>query len=204
MLVIYSTSSGKDLSQIVHLFSPVTDSISISTPLPLTSVSGTSHLELESTIGCLIFACNMLNCGKRHQGHQVFFLYSIIRLGSRQLIRASLQALALTGKVQTAFVEKANLTLRELIAPLSRRIWSIAHDTHHLGLHIHWGLAYYHFCRPHQSLTLPIRDPSQRRYRTLAMAANLVNRRLSVRDLLQLSVPEGVWLDPFSAMKGCR
>ena len=141
---------------------------------------------------------------KRHQGRQVSFLYSIIRLGSRHLIWAGLQALAFTGKVQTAFVERANLTLRELIAPLSRRTWSIAHDTHHLGLHIHWGLAYYHLCRPHQSLTIPIRGPSRRRYRTPAMAANLVNRRWSVRDLLQLPVPEGVWLDSFPAMKGCR
>ncbi len=141
---------------------------------------------------------------KRRQGRQVSFLYSIIRLGTRHLIRTGLQALAFTGKVQTAFVERANLTLRELIAPLSRRTWSIAYDTHHLGLHIHWGLAYYHFCRPHQSLTIPIRGSSQHRYRTPAMAANLVNRRWSVRDLLQFPVPEGAWLDPFPATRGCQ
>ena len=59
---------------------------------------------------------------KRRQGHQVSFLYSIIRLGSRYLIRTGLQALAFTGKVQTAFVERAvrretarlNWTLRVL------------------------------------------------------------------------------------------
>ena len=96
---------------------------------------------------------------KRRRGWRVSFLYSIIRLGSRQLIRSGLKALSLTGKVQTAFVERANLTLRELIAPLSRRTWSIAFDRHHLRLHIQWGLACYHFCRPHQSLTTPIRGP---------------------------------------------
>ena len=88
---------------------------------------------------------------KRRRGWRVSFLNSIIRLGSRQLIRSGLKALSLTGKVQTAFVERANLTLRELIAPLSRRTWSIAFDRQHLHLHIQWGLAYYHFCRPHQS-----------------------------------------------------
>jgi IS1 family transposase len=102
---------------------------------------------------------------KRRQGRQLSFLYSIIRLGSRYLICTGLQALALTGKVQTAFVERENLTLCELIAPLSRRTWSMAYDVYHLGLHIHWSLAYYHFCRPHQSLTFPIRGPSKRRYR---------------------------------------
>jgi len=63
-----------------------------------------------------------------------------------------------------------------LVAPLSRRTWSIANDKHHLQLHIQCGLAYYHFCRPHQSLTIDIRGPSKRRYRTPVMAANLVRR----------------------------
>ncbi len=122
-----------------------------------------------------------------------------------KLIRSDLKVLFLTGIVQTAFVERANLTLRELIAPLSRRTWSIAYDRQHLQLQIQWGLAYYyHFCHPHQSLTKPIRGPSKRRYRTLVMAANLVRKRWSVQDLLQLSVPEGIWLDPFPATQGCR
>ena len=56
----------------------------------------------------------------------------------------------------------------------------------------------------HQSLTIPIRGPSKRRYRTPAMTANLVRRCWSVRDLLQLPVPEGVWLDTFPATGGCQ
>jgi hypothetical protein len=115
-----------------------------------------------------------------------------------------LKALSFSGIVHTAFVERANLTLRELIAPLSRRTWSIAYDKQHLELHIQWGLAYYQFCRLHQSLTVAIRGPSKRRYRTPVMAASLVRRRWSVRDLLQLPVPEGVWLDTFPAMKDCQ
>ncbi|NCF67253.1 MAG: hypothetical protein GWP61_14875 [Chloroflexi bacterium] len=86
---------------------------------------------------------------KHRRGWRVSFLYSIIRLGSRQLIRTALK-------------------------------WS------------------------HQSLTMPIRRPSKRRYRTPMMAANLVRRRWSVQDLLQLPVPEGIWFDAFSATKGCR
>lgn len=130
--------------------------------------------------------------------------YSFVRLGTRAAIWAGLQALAFTGKVQTAFVERANLTLRELIAPLSRHTWSLAYDKQHLWLHLQWGLAYYHFCRPHHSLTIPIRGPSKHRYRTPAMAARLVRHRWSVRELLQLPVPEGVWLDSFPATSDCR
>jgi IS1 family transposase len=139
---------------------------------------------------------------KRHQGHHVSFLYSIIRLGNRYLIRTGLQALAFTGKVQTAFVERANLTLREIIAPLSRRSWSIAYDVYHLGLHIHGGLAYYHFCRSHQSLTIPIRGPNKRRHRTPAMAANLVNRRWSVRDPPSTPCAGRCVARPFSGYEG--
>jgi transposase InsO family protein len=96
------------------------------------------------------------------------------------------------------------VTLRELIASLSRRTWSIVYDRKHLHLHIQWGLAYYHFCRPHQSLTVPIRGPSKRHDRTPVMAANLVRKRCMLRDLLQLPVPEGIWLDSFPAAQGCR
>jgi len=32
----------------------------------------------------------------------------------------------------TAYVERVNLTLREHIAPLSRRTWSLAQDEHSL------------------------------------------------------------------------
>jgi hypothetical protein len=65
--------------------------------------------------------------GKSRRGRKVSFLYSIIRPGNRQLIRSGLKALYLSGLVQTAFVERANLTLREQIAPLSQRTWPIAY-----------------------------------------------------------------------------
>jgi hypothetical protein len=81
---------------------------------------------------------------KLRQGRKVTFLSSIIRLGSRNIIRDILIGLELSGLVQTSFVERANLTLRKLIAPLSRRTWSMAYDQQPLWLHIQWALAYCH------------------------------------------------------------
>lgn len=112
----------------------------------------------------------MLNCVSGAKEERSPSLYSIVQLGTREVLRTGLELLGYSGKVQTAFVERANLTLREMIAPLSRRTWSIAHDRH----------------------------------RTPAMAANLVRYRWSVRDLLQLPVPEGVWITPFAATCRCR
>jgi IS1 family transposase len=134
---------------------------------------------------------------KRRQGRQVTFLYSIIRLGVRDVIRTTLQKLGFTGTVQTAYIERSNLTLREHVAPLSRRTWSLAHDRHHLWLHIQWGLTYYHFVRPHQSLAVRIRSPGQPRYRTPAMAAGLTRKRWTVAELLMMPVPEYGVLAPF-------
>ena len=124
------------------------------------------------------------------------FLYSIIRLGTRDAIRLGLQGLGLSGRVQTAYVERMNLTLRELIAPLSRRTWSMAHDVEHLRLHIEWGLTYYHLARPHMSLEVRVRGPSKRRHRSPAMAAGLTGRVWSVEELLLIPVPEGMSFEP--------
>jgi hypothetical protein len=96
----------------------------------------------------------------------------------------------LTGKVQTAYVERANLTLRELIAPLSRRTCSIANDRYHLWLHIQWGLAYYHLARPLQSSQVKVRESNRHRYRTPAMAAGSACRRWTVAETLLTPVPE--------------
>jgi transposase InsO family protein len=126
---------------------------------------------------------------KRRQGHKITLLYSIIRLGVRDAIRTTLQKLRLTGTVQTAYLERSNLTLREHVAPLARRTWSLVYDQHHLRLHIQWALTYYHFVRSHQSLEVCIRSPGQPRYRTPAMAVGLTSQRWTVADVLMMPVP---------------
>ncbi len=134
---------------------------------------------------------------KARSGYRVKFLFSRIRLGTRQVIRTLLQALDFSGRIQTAFIERSNLTLRAWVAPLSRRTWSLAYDTFHLERHLWWGLAYYHFVRPHLSLRVDIRGPSRCRYRTPAMAAGLTRRHWSVAQILLIPLPEGVRLEPF-------
>ncbi len=134
---------------------------------------------------------------KVRRGRKVKFLGSIIRLGTRGVIRQVLRDLGFSGWVQTSLVERSYLTLRELVASLARRTWSMAYDVPHLTLHIQWSLAYYHLCRPHQSLQVRVRGPSKHRYRTPAMAAGLTQRRWSVAQILLLPVPGEGWLDPF-------
>ena len=49
-----------------------------------------------------------------------------LRCGSWRAFRATLRGLGLSGRVTTAFVERANLTLRRGVAGLARRTWATA------------------------------------------------------------------------------
>lgn len=122
---------------------------------------------------------------KVRAGYRIKNIYTLVQWGERQAITAALKAIELTGKIQTAFVERLNLTLRELVAPLSRRTWSMAFDQKHLLLHIEWVRSYYHFCRPHLSLK-STDSLGRNRYQTPAVAAGVMKRRLEVRELLAI------------------
>jgi IS1 family transposase len=137
---------------------------------------------------------------KERRGRKVRFLYSITRLGERTLIRARLIAQGFSGKVQTSYVERNNLTLRHLIAALSRRTWALAYDIYHLWLHTMWGVCYYNFMRENMALEVRVRGPSKRRRRTPAMVAGLTRRPWSVSDFILLPLPQDCWSTPLRAV----
>ncbi len=126
---------------------------------------------------------------KVRSGYRLKRLYSRMRWGTREAYREQLQALGFTGKVQTAYVERLNLTLRELVAPLSRRTWSVAQSPGQLRSHLEWGRAYYHFARYHDSLCLLGFRSRRSRSRTPAMAAGVTCCRWPVQRLLQRPLP---------------
>ena len=130
------------------------------------------------------------------RGRKVRFLYSIIRSGERTAIRIALKKLGFSGKIQTSYVERNNLTLRELIAALSRRTWSIAFDIYHLWLHTMWGVCYYNYIRINMTLDIRIQGPAKRRRRTPAMAAGLTKRPWLVSEFILLPVSKDCWSSP--------
>ena len=79
--------------------------------------------------------------------------------GSLEGFTVQLQALSLSGRIQTAFIERVNLTLRRSLAPLARRSWSLAQLPGELQLHLEWWRAYYHFVRPHTALRQALDQP---------------------------------------------
>jgi len=122
----------------------------------------------------------------------------LMRLGTQADLKAALQGLGFSGRLNTAFIERVNLTIRHGIAALARRSWATAQQSPHLLAHLEWWRAYYHFVRPHQALRVALVQPRERggrllaqRYlqRTPAMAAGRTTRRWTAADVLCYPLP---------------
>jgi hypothetical protein len=116
-----------------------------------------------------------------------------MRCGTGDALSAALRRLGFSGRLNTAFVERVNLTIRQSIAALMRRTWATAQHAPQLRAHLEWWRGYYHFVRPHASLRVVRAQPQERkggrhprryRQRTPAMAAGLTHRRWTVYELL--------------------
>ena len=91
--------------------------------------------------------------------------------------------------INTSFVERVNLTIRQEMSKLHRKQLTFAKTLQGLRLHISFYAAYYNFCRFHMSLKEEIpeekRDSTKKwNKNTPTMAANLTDHRWSVEELL--------------------
>ena len=130
---------------------------------------------------------------KTYRRRKVVRVARVMRSGTGEDLRVALRKLGLSGRLNTAFVERVNLTLRRGVAALARRTWATAQAAPSLLAHLEWWRGYYHFVRLHGSLRVPLaapierggrRTPQQYHRRTPAMVAGLTSRRWTVHDLL--------------------
>jgi IS1 family transposase len=114
--------------------------------------------------------------------------FAIMRMlwGNRKDFNALLKLYSFAALIQTAFVERVNLTIRRGVAPLMRKTWSLAQNPEHLLLHVEWWRTYYHFIRPHESLSVPVPGLRKLRQRSPAQAADLTHKLWSVEEVLKL------------------
>jgi IS1 family transposase len=122
----------------------------------------------------------------------------VMRLGTEDDLTFALQTMGFSGRLNTAFIERVNLTVRHGVAALARRTWATARQTPYLLAHLEWWRAYYHFVRPHESLRIALIQPRERggrllaqryRQRTPAMAAGRTNRRWTTCEVLSCPLP---------------
>ena len=136
---------------------------------------------------------------KSYRRRKLVRVTHVMRLGTEDALKAALQGLGFSGRLNTAYIERVNLTVRHGIAALARRTWATAQQSPHLLAHLEWWRAYYHFVRPHESLRMALVQPRERggkraaqRYRqcTPAMAAGRTTRRWTAREVLTCPLPK--------------
>lgn len=95
--------------------------------------------------------------------------------------------------ISTNLIERLNLTMRQALAPLTRKTLSFCKDRDQMRRRVCFFHTFYNFARPHMSLRLPLAPQGQPlegliqpkwQHRTPAMAAGLTEHLWSFRELL--------------------
>ena len=121
---------------------------------------------------------------KRKAGRKLKYAVQRMAWGSRKALGDKLEAAGFSRTIQTAYIERVNLTFRQCIAGLARQTWSLV-SAQQLLHHAEWFRLYYHLARPHEALREPVPGlQGKYRERTPAMVAGLTDRVLTVRDIL--------------------
>jgi IS1 family transposase len=106
-------------------------------------------------------------------------------------------------QINTAFIERLNLTIRQHVAAVERRVTTLCKGEAGLRQQLTLYQVYYNFCLPHASLRLPWPQPepahgrgSTKRWQpqTPAMAAGLTDHVWTLREVLLFRVPP--WPQP--------
>ena len=86
---------------------------------------------------------------KIYRGRKLVRVRHMMRLGTQSDLAVALQGMGLSGRLNTAYIERVNLTVRHGVAALARRTWATAQQSPQLLAHLEWWRAYYHGCRVH-------------------------------------------------------
>jgi hypothetical protein len=106
-------------------------------------------------------------------------------------------------KINTAFIERLNLDIRQRVAAVGRRVNTLCQGEDGLRQQLVLYHAYYNFCLPHASLRQPLLVPepthgsgSAKVWRpcTPAMAAGLTDHVWTLKEVLMFRVPP--WPQP--------
>ena len=125
---------------------------------------------------------------KSYRRRKLVRVTHVMRLGTAEDLTLALQAMGFSGQLNTAFIERVNLTVRHGVAALAHRTWATAQQSPSLLAHLEWWRAYYHFVRPHQALRVAL---AQRyRQRTEALATGRTHRRWKVHEVLSYPLPK--------------
>ena len=126
---------------------------------------------------------------KRRRGGRVVEVRRRIMFGKEGDIEVILKASGCGSQINTAYVERNHLTMRQNVGRLVRKAPSFSKSAHYLQRHIDLEDAVYNFVKPHRSLRQASRDGQDKRRKweqqTPAMAAGLTDHIWTIEELLE-------------------
>ncbi len=78
---------------------------------------------------------------KSYRRRKLVRVTHVMRLGTQADLTVALQRIGLAGRLNTAFIERVNLTVRHGVAALARRTWATSQQTSQLLAHLEWWRA---------------------------------------------------------------
>jgi len=133
----------------------------------------------------------------REKGRVIEVSYRVV-FGQEEAIEQRLKQSPVSYAINTSFVERDNLTLRQSNRRLTRKTNGFSKEISGLEKQLWASLAYYHFVLPHHSLRVPLAEPIPTRGSgspklwqavTPAMAAGLTDHIWNTSELLSDRVP---------------
>ncbi len=126
---------------------------------------------------------------KRNKGRVVSIETAIV-FGDPEEVKSRLAASPVSNSINTSFVERNNLTLRQSCRRLTRGANGFSKELSKLESQLYLASGYYHFVKTHLGLRQKAVDGTRKwQQRTPALAAQISDHIWSTRELLVYRVP---------------
>ena len=143
---------------------------------PLIATDGFEYY-VGAVAGLFGSACVYGQVLKTQRNNRVVRVERRVKIGTAKRLEAALLESEDSATLNTSFVERLNLTIRQASAYLRRRSPCHARGADQLRSHVELVRCHYNFVRPHRALRFG------RETRTPAMQAGLVSTRLAMSDI---------------------
>ncbi len=127
-------------------------------------------------------------CKKRVKGRVVEVIQKVI-FGDPEEVSQLLGAES-GGKINTAYIERFNLTIRNSLARFIRKTMNFSKDLNMHTRAIDFLQAWYNFIKPHKSLRIRVNEGNRKwKKRTPAMAEGLTDHIWRLEELFEFRIP---------------
>jgi len=167
--------------ELPHYKSALTESYSTTIPVPRTGKRGRPKKAIVQLDPRLLYA----TVHKIRENGKVVKIEQRFVFGKEQDIKKILQQSPVSQTINTSYVERNNLSLRQHSRRLTRKTNGFSKVKRNLETQLILVMAYYNFVLSHRSLKIKNKGE-----RTPAMAANLTDHKWSMRELLTYRIPD--------------